>query len=178
MNNGWVALWRQSAGSLCMDKEGTEQISSSIRNNRLEFREKRTELCICSPSSSVFFLSLLLNPISPLYLFGKHYFTKKEPHSLNCWVSPCGCCQGLNCKSQSPKVNNAAETKTHLDAEIATCSCPLLGPGAGRGWLLGDWEKGREIPVDETGSLCFSTHGEGLASEERKVKVIGQIEQS
>lgn len=57
---------------------------------------------------------------------------------------------------------------------MATCSCPLPDPGAGLGWLLGDWEKGREIPVGKTGSLCFATHEEGLASRKGKWKYSGR----
>lgn len=75
-------------------------------------------------------------------------------------------------RAQSPKMKNkAAETKTHLDAVSATCSCPFPGSG-GQGSLLEDGENSREMPVGETGSLCFATCSEGQASGEKKSESI------
>lgn len=68
-------------------------------------------------------------------------------------------------------MNNAVKLKTHLDAELAPCSFPFAGPRASQGTLLEDWEKGRELPVAKTGSLCFVAPSKGWASEERKAKV-------
>lgn len=67
--------------------------------------------------------------------------------------------------------NKAAETKTHLDAGSATCSCPFPGSGS-QGSLLEDGENSREMPVGETGSLCFATCSEGQASGEKKSESI------
>ncbi|XP_038430045.1 nuclear body protein SP140 isoform X13 [Canis lupus familiaris] len=69
--------------------------------------------------------------------------------------------------------NKAAETKTHLDARSAICSFPFH---QSRGWALGslleDGENSREMPVGETGSLCFATCSEGQASGEKKSESI------
>lgn len=62
--------------------------------------------------------------------------------------------------------------KTHLDAELATCSFPVPGPGASQGTLLEARESGRNVRVavkQEVGALLQAA-GAGLPVK-RKVKV-------
>lgn len=68
--------------------------------------------------------------------------------------------------------NKVAETKTHLEAGFATCSCPFPGQGLGQGWLLEGGENSRGTPVGEAGSLCFATGSGGQASGGKKSESI------
>lgn len=161
------------AGSL-HGQGSTEEISSSVCNNRLEFGGGGV-VCLLPRFFCLLFNSLLLSPTHPLYLFGKRNFTERERESLTLLLRPE---QDLGKPITKSWIKQPRQKKPTWILRLPSVPFPFQVQGLSQdgSGSLGAGQGGR---LGKTGSLCFGAQGEGQASRgkesESKVKALNGL---